>query len=573
MLKKVLIATLFVSLISLSVQRCGFDIEKHKSLEIGKVNLWEESGRFLQATTWTPIRIYLDYSTLNSQTNVVTQSVIDNIKTVMNSVSTTLSSLINVKASSSNLAFPSCSNTFTLKISNAVKSGVAADLVIFPYVDTSFTAGVEAAASYCLQDSVTNRPVAGYVGFSPQISFAKKNSVYYNSLLVLHEINHVMSFHSELFQNFVDANNNPIPFSKVVINKTVNGVARQMLATPKVVAAAQKYFGCSTMAGVELENQGGEGTAGSHWEERIMAGDYMIGQSYAENVISPMTLALMEDSGWYTVNYYDGGLFRFGKNQGCDFVNTKCVVNGQTKFPNEYNVVADAPACYAGRTAKGVSSLQSGISVDTAYQYFTDKTKGGQTNADFCPIASESSVDGYYFGTTCIYGTSTFPASMGEVIGSNSNCFISTLTPQNDNSVAGYKGNNQAICYPITCNAATTTYTVTVGSQSVQCPSQGGSVTVSGFNGSLNCPSYNLLCTRSVPCGDTLDCVAKKSLELGAAVLPSTTPVTPSTTPTDSGSTTPSSGATSNSLPSSSSSSSAVAIATSFATLTLALLL
>lgn len=54
-----------------------------------------------------------------------------------------------------------------------------------------------------------------------------------------------------------------------------------------------------------------------------MAGDFMIAQPYGKSVISDMTLARIEDSGWYTTNYYNGGLFRFKKNQGCDFLETK----------------------------------------------------------------------------------------------------------------------------------------------------------------------------------------------------------------------------------------------------------
>ena len=35
-----------------------------------------------------------------------------------------------------------------------------------------------------------------------------------------------------------------------------------------------------------------------------------------EMAISEFTLSFLEDSGWYKANYYTGGLFRFGKNQG-----------------------------------------------------------------------------------------------------------------------------------------------------------------------------------------------------------------------------------------------------------------
>ena len=33
---------------------------------------------------------------------------------------------------------------------------------------------------------------------------------------------------------------------------------------------ARAYFNCSTLEGVELENQGASGTRGMHWEARIL---------------------------------------------------------------------------------------------------------------------------------------------------------------------------------------------------------------------------------------------------------------------------------------------------------------
>ena len=85
-------------------------------------------------------------------------------------------------------------------------------------------------------------------------------------------------------------------------------------------------FNCDTIKGIQLEEFGGEGTYGSHWEERILLGDYMNGVVYEEEtVISEFTLALLEDLGYYKANYYTGGLMQFGKNKGCDFLNLKCV--------------------------------------------------------------------------------------------------------------------------------------------------------------------------------------------------------------------------------------------------------
>ena len=96
-----------------------------------------------------------------------------------------------------------------------------------------------------------------------------------------------------------------------------------------------------------MENQGGKGSVGSHWEARYMLGDYMISTDYSEIVISDITLAYFEDTGFYKVNYYTGGLFRFGKNKGCSFLEEECVSNdGElTLFPNEFCTKPGAYFC------------------------------------------------------------------------------------------------------------------------------------------------------------------------------------------------------------------------------------
>lgn len=39
--------------------------------------------------------------------------------------------------------------------------------------------------------------------------------------------------------------------------------------TPNVQRVVQEHFGCDTLTGAELEDDGGPGSAFSHWEERI----------------------------------------------------------------------------------------------------------------------------------------------------------------------------------------------------------------------------------------------------------------------------------------------------------------
>jgi len=51
------------------------------------------------------------------------------------------------------------------------------------------------------------------------------------------------------------------------------------ITTDKVKQYAREHFGCSDMPGLELEESGGSGTGGSHWDKRLMLNDFMVGDS------------------------------------------------------------------------------------------------------------------------------------------------------------------------------------------------------------------------------------------------------------------------------------------------------
>ena len=124
--------------------------------------------------------------------------------------------------------------------------------------------------------------------------------------ILLHEITHVLVFSPYIFEN-------------LHLNRTINGMS--YIISKNVVTQAQKHFDCNSLIGVPLEDQGGTGSAGAHWESRYMLGDYMVSTDFPDSAISDITLALFEDSGFYKVNYYSGGLFKFGKGAGCRFFN------------------------------------------------------------------------------------------------------------------------------------------------------------------------------------------------------------------------------------------------------------
>ncbi|EPB80257.1 hypothetical protein ANCCEY_00659 [Ancylostoma ceylanicum] len=76
-----------------------------------------------------------------------------------------------------------------------------------------------------------------------------------------------------------------------------------MMVTPRVREEARQHFACDLLEGAELENQGGDGTALTHWEKRVFENEAMTGTHTQNPVYSRLTLALLEDSGWYKPNY------------------------------------------------------------------------------------------------------------------------------------------------------------------------------------------------------------------------------------------------------------------------------
>lgn len=43
----------------------------------------------------------------------------------------------------------------------------------------------------------------------------------------------------------------------------------QVMVLPRVVEEVRRHFGCEDLEGAELEDQGEEGTAMTHWEKRV----------------------------------------------------------------------------------------------------------------------------------------------------------------------------------------------------------------------------------------------------------------------------------------------------------------
>jgi hypothetical protein len=362
------------------------------------------------------------------------------------------------------------------------------DVIIFPQFDSDLGSNVLAAAAPCIVTN-SNRPYGGVLYINTNLNFNKGNTNQYLKNILLHEITHILVFH-------------PYFFTELKLNQTEG--SNSYIISPKAVAKAREHFDCSSITRIPLENQGGTGSVGSHWESRYMLGDYMISTDYPDQAISDITLGLFEDSGFYKVNYYSGGLFKFGKGKGCEFFNKDCIENEKATF-EEFCDTANAAMCSSSRTLKSSCYLTTYTSsIPTAYQYFSDPRKGGFPAADYCPVPYQAHSSSTYFSNHCQIGSSSLSSEYNEKIGFDSFCFMSSILPSSSTTSTS----QIPICYEVRCDADNNQFTVTIGSSEIACPTDGGTVSApSGFTGSIVCPKYSDIClSDGSVCNEMFSC-------------------------------------------------------------------
>ena len=476
--------------------RCGADDIKLHPFNIESTE--EEIEKRRLADSYQPISIKVDFSSFtrpsqlssqifNQVKNIIEETLLEFKKFLLiNHENIDLSGYYDIIKSSCDV------DEISSDYANFLKND---DVVIFPVFD-SLSERVLAAAGICLTEN--KRPIAGVLYINPNLSFDIHNSDLYMKNILLHEITHILVFNWKLLNSL----------NMISSKNSVN-----YISSSKALLKASQHFNCPSLSGIPLENQGGSGSAGSHWESQYMLGDYMISTDYADTVLSDITLAVFEDSGFYKVNYYSGGLFKFGKNKGCDFLNKKCINNGVLLSEEEFCKTPMKPLCFASKTIKGYCGIfdysDSTTSIPPEYQYFDNPNYGGFYPANFCPVSASTDSETDYYPDSCKVGTSSLHSDFGEKIGSSSFCFVSSLLPTSTemNSI-----DPQSICYSVQCDSSNKQIIVNVGSQKVTCPTEGGEINPSGFKGSIICPKYIDICDfkDNIICNDLYDCLTKR---------------------------------------------------------------
>lgn len=383
------------------------------------------------------------------------------------------------------------------------------DLVIFLTLRPSTDVGVLGWGLACLYESTYGRPIVGQFNADPETFFAASTGQQIG--IMIHEITHVLGFSETRFTSMIDA------FGNQRANSVLSGVRSYTdsqgnvdtktifyLNTPTLINTARTYFNCNTNDslpyGVELEEYGGDGTAGSHFEKRVYNNELMTGNVGWFNPslsfsISPFILSFFNDSGWYqsnaTFTHPRSETMLWGKNQGCQFLANRCE-DWDPQNRNGYFCKSSpsegGSVCTFNQRSKGFCGTQTFNQNMGYYEHIpSSPTTGGlDPQLDFCPIIKK------YSNGDCGHEQLQSNMLSGEYWGVSGACFDSNLVPSGSNTIQ-----QDARCFKFDCS--NNYLRINAAGTWVDCPedqSYRRTLLQGSFKGYIDCPvdGYDILC-------------------------------------------------------------------------------
>ena len=240
-------------------------------------------------------------------------------------------------------------------------------------------------ASPCSLDQY-GRPIAGTINFCPGALSTQYWK--FDVGVTTHELMHTLIMSNTLFQFFYDRNLGKFQGKDNVISEAdTNGLDNSYIITPKVKQIAQNHFGCASLIGAPLENDGGASSL-SHWEGKYLQSELMCGTIFtAVMYLSDFTLALMEDSQWYKIDYNYSESMTWGYNEGCSFINGDCVdsATSQSNYDQYWctSTLDDGCSYDYSTIASCIDHVSTGV-VPVGFRYYNDITFGGPSSHDYC---------------------------------------------------------------------------------------------------------------------------------------------------------------------------------------------
>lgn len=378
-----------------------------------------------------------------------------------------------------------------------------ADLYVFVTARPAGSDDVYATGRTILTDN-NNRPILGQINWNPSLvnppsptkdeNYAVINGMYRG--VAFHEMLHVLGFSSSMFTRFRDSNGKAWP--QPVKKASIDGRDVTFLTTPRVLEAVRLLHGCKEgddgyeyLKGAAVEDQGGAGTAGSHWEKAAFLDEVMTGTASYVPVISNVTLAALEDSGWYKPHYDQAEWLAWGENKGCKFSTYRCV-NGWPKGGGYFCSTPGEIGCTYSRKAVGGCQIGTNDNVEAKYKYLENGLVGADELADYCPYTR------FYSNTWCTKVLEdASPNDYGETYDGTGRCFKSSVF----SSLTSLATQNSYKCYPTHCTSPKD-LKVKIGEYWYACHNASTTISPKGYYGKLHCAAAAEICPKNTPIDD-----------------------------------------------------------------------
>lgn len=291
-------------------------------------------------------------------------------------------------------------------------------------------------------------------------------------------------------------------------------VLHYQITTPTVRQVVQNQFNCKHLKGARLENQPtSQDCFGSHWDERLffteaMGAIHSSSSASKSNILSPLTLALLSDSGWYRGNF-DSEYVQtstFGLGAGCGFVEKPCIkgsgeipsfskgffCNSTMQLDSETGKIqrdTSYQSCSPDRLKKAYCDLADIKNDDASepppesFRYFDenpDRRPLFFEHADFCPVP-------YLMGESCTSNSKGNTEDNGiETFGETSRCYETNK--------------NEPLCLETFCNPELHKIQVIVHDTTITCEFDGQmhQLPFADTGHEFECPRFAVTCPELV---------------------------------------------------------------------------
>jgi hypothetical protein len=342
------------------------------------------------------------------------------------------------------------------------------------------------------------RPVQGYIQLNMEYcptTVADVKGEYFRTLF--HELSHALGISSNQFRSWVNSSTG-LPYNSSSLMYTIPAgpshpnKAFQILHTPKIHEVLSERWGYENFddnpqwpVGVEIEDTGGAGTIGSHWEGRTHFTDYMIGTSFGNSLISKLSLAAFEDMGWYSVNMGMAEPTAWGDWKSINGANASDFRNFALGAP-----ALSWPSHYVPRTLNEMNSMVCTFDHRGTFESQIFGRRNCLSNGGECdfPEFYDATNIGYYGFEGLDYALIAIPVRDCMLsAGKRRMCAAGTLN--------SYQNQYRGACYAMDCEDDGT-LRIWVGSDgaSVSCTARDETKNLTGYTGYIKCPDPNIIC-------------------------------------------------------------------------------